>query len=134
MLPPQSKPETSFQPCRSPAILSQTLQASNLHYHPPREGPALYTDASPASNLSLELPAPGLAYTSLALSIPPPGAAWNASTEEAGVSSAGVALSAVEALSNSAAALADDPYTNVRALVKGWGPRQLGTRAVRFVA
>ena len=84
--------------------------------------------------MSLELPAPGLAYTSLALSIPPPGAAWNASTEEAGVSSAGVALSAVEALSNSAAALADDPYTNVRALVKGWGPRQLGTRAVRFVA
>ena len=82
---------------------------NNLVYHDPRSSPAVFR--SNANGLRMELPAPGLAYLALPVILADPAAGRNASGEEAGVNSAGVAISGTETIANSPAALAADPYT-----------------------
>lgn len=75
---------------------------SSLVFHPARDGPAVFR--ANLNNLTIELPAPGLAYFAL-----PDGVALdarNTSGEAAGWNAAGVAVSATESIYNSAAALA----------------------------
>ncbi|EFN60171.1 hypothetical protein CHLNCDRAFT_9042, partial [Chlorella variabilis] len=84
----------------------------NLRYHPARDTPATF--ASNDNNLTLQLPAPGLAYLAAPCTRPHkraavPAGSRNASFEEVGVNSAGLAVSATETIWSSAAAVAADP-------------------------
>jgi len=83
--------------------------SNKLQYHPARGMPAVFR--SNANGLTIELPAPGLAYFALPVILPDPAAGRNASGETGGINSAGVAVSGTETIVNSAAALAADPYT-----------------------
>ncbi|EFN57508.1 hypothetical protein CHLNCDRAFT_143086 [Chlorella variabilis] len=93
------------------------IAPSWLVYHPPRPGPAPYH--ANLNNLSLELPAPGLAYFALP-SGPLADAATgrNTSGEAAGWNSAGVAVSATESIYSSVAALAADPMNEGSGIIE----------------
>lgn len=81
------------------------VHPSSLLFHPARDGPALFK--ANLNRLSMELPAPGFAYTSLpAGPLADARSGRNTSGEAAGVNERGVALSATESIYNSAAALA----------------------------
>ncbi|PSC67957.1 peptidase C69 [Micractinium conductrix] len=87
-----------------------------LVYHPRREGPAPW--AANLNNLSLVLPAPGLAYFALPAGPLADGSGRNTSGEAAGMNEAGVAVSATESIYNSAAALVADPYNEAAGIIE----------------
>lgn len=81
------------------------VHPSSLVFHPARAGPASFN--ANVNRLSIELPGPGFAYTSLpAGPFADAASGRNTSGEAAGANERGVAMSATESIYNSAAALA----------------------------
>lgn len=68
--------------------------------------------------MEVQLPAPGLAYLALPIIAGDPARGQNASSEAAGINSAGVAVSATESIYNSAPALGADPYVEETGVVE----------------
>ncbi|KAI7845655.1 hypothetical protein COHA_000769 [Chlorella ohadii] len=80
----------------------------NLYAHPARDTPLLFR--SNDNNMSITLPAPGLAYIAVPKSTSLTEFSPDPTFEEVGINSAGVALSSTETIFSSDAALAADPY------------------------
>ncbi|PRW44358.1 peptidase C69 [Chlorella sorokiniana] len=79
----------------------------NLYAHPARDTPLFFR--SNDNNMSITLPAPGLAYIAVPTSTSLTAASPDPTFEEVGINSAGVALSSTETIFSSDSALAADP-------------------------